>query len=171
MIPGRKEIWVYRSFSAGSGGQTAEFTLTSTKNDLEINWYATPQRFRECQENDGQFIEYAREDGEVLELISPVEQPQLTCGAANDIARITNVQNFTNLRRQAGLDGQVIGQVQLGAQVSVVNPGQYLRYDRCAAACNGTNQNAIKQCIDNNDVWIEVEYDGRRGFLSRKFLQ
>ena len=86
-------------------------------------------------------------------------------------AVITNVQNFTNLRRQAGLNGQVIGQVPLGATVSVVKPGQFLRYDRCAATCNGTNQNAIKQCIDNNDVWIEVDYNGRRGFLSRKFLE
>ena len=93
------------------------------------------------------------------------------CSLANPKARIINVQNFTNLRRQAGLNGRVIGQVPLGATVSVVNPGSFLRYDRCAATCNGTNQNAIKQCIDNNDVWIEVQYNGRRGFLSRKFLE
>ena len=94
-----------------------------------------------------------------------------TCPVDNSLAKITNVQNYTNLRQQAGLNGQVIGQVPLGATVSVVNPGQFLRYDRCAAACNGTNQNAIKQCIDNNDVWIEVQYNGRKGFLSRKFLE
>jgi hypothetical protein len=94
-----------------------------------------------------------------------------SCGVENSVATITNVQNFTNLRQQAGLNGQVIGQVPLGASVSVVNPGNFLRYDRCAATCNGKNQNAIKQCIDNNDVWIEVEHNGRRGFLSRKFLE
>ena len=94
----------------------------------------------------------------------------LSCGINSQTARITNVKSFTNLRQQAG-NGRVIGQVPLGATVSVVNPGQFLRYDRCAAACNGTNQNAIKQCIDNNDVWIEVDYNGRRGFLSRKFLE
>lgn len=98
-------------------------------------------------------------------------QTTFTCSVDNGVAKITNVQNFTNLRREAGLNGQVIGQVPLGATVSVVNPGQFLRYDRCAATCNGTNQNAIKQCIDNNDVWIEVKYNGRRGFLSRKFLE
>jgi hypothetical protein len=98
------------------------------------------------------------------------DRPQ-TCGIMGTSLSITNVQNFTNLRRQAGLNGQVIGQVPLGAQVFVVNPGNFLRRDRCAAACNGTNQNAIKQCIDNNDVWIEVQYNGRRGFLSRKFLE
>ena len=94
-----------------------------------------------------------------------------SCAISNRSAKITNVQNFTNLRRQAGLNGQVTGKVPLGASVSVVNPGQFLRYDRCAAVCNGANQNAIKQCIDNNDVWIEVQYNGRRGFLSRKFLE
>jgi len=93
------------------------------------------------------------------------------CWIEKPSAVITNVQNFTNLRRQAGLNGQVIGQVPLGATVSVVNPGNFLRTERCAATCNGTNQNAIKQCIDNNDVWIEVDYNGRSGFLSRKFLE
>ena len=82
-----------------------------------------------------------------------------------------NVQDFTNLRRQAGLNGSVIAQLPLGATVSVVSPGSFLRYDSCAAACDGTNQTAIKACIDNNYVWTEVEYQGVRGFLSRKFLE
>ena len=99
------------------------------------------------------------------------KQSSWSCGVAKRSAEVANVTNFTNLRRQAGLNGQVIEQVPLGAKVSVINPGNFLRTDRCAAACNGTNQNAIKQCIDNNDVWIEVGYNGRRGFLSRKFLE
>jgi len=101
----------------------------------------------------------------------PNKRSSLSCGVAGRASKIVNVQKFTNLRRQAGLNGQVISQVPLGATVSVVNPGNFLRYDRCAATCNGTNQTAIKQCIDNNDVWIEVDYNGRRGFLSRKFLE
>ena len=95
----------------------------------------------------------------------------LTCPVNDLDARIINVQNFTNLRKQAGLNGRVIGKVSLGETVQIVNPGRYLRYDRCAAACEGSNQNAIKTCVDNNDVWIEVQYKGRRGFLSRKFLE
>ena len=94
-----------------------------------------------------------------------------SCGVNDKKAKVIDVENFTNLRKEAGLNGQVLAQVPLGAQVSVINPGSFLRYDRCAATCNGTNQNAIKQCIDNNDVWIEVQYNGRRGFLSRKFLE
>ena len=109
-----------------------------------------------------------RLDKAISELNNNVEQ---RCAIEENKSKIVNVQNFTNLRRQAGLNGQVIGQVPLGATVSIVNPGNFLRRDRCAGACNGTNQNAIKQCIDNNDVWIEVDYNGRRGFLSRKFLE
>jgi hypothetical protein len=96
---------------------------------------------------------------------------QRTCGILNSNASIDNVQNFTNLRQQAGSNERVIAQVPLGAKVSVISPGSFLRYDRCTAACNGSNQNEIKACIDNNDVWIEVEYNGQKGFLSRKFLQ
>ena len=109
---------------------------------------------------------------ETIRLLSRPAQKRslLSCGIKKPTAIIANVQNYTNLRQQAGLNGQVIGQVPLNATVSVVNPGSFLRYDKCAATCNGTNQNAIKQCIDNNDVWIEVAYNGRRGFLSRKFL-
>jgi hypothetical protein len=93
------------------------------------------------------------------------------CAIHESNAKIVNVQNFTNLRLQAGLDGGIIDRVPLGASVQISNPGSFLRYDRCAATCKGTNQSAIKRCIDNNDVWIEVQYNGRRGFLSRKFLK
>ena len=110
---------------------------------------------------------------ETITLLSRPTQKKslLSCGIKKPRTTIINVQNYTNLRQQAGLNGPVISQVPVNATVSVVNPGSFLRYDRCAATCNGTNQNAIKQCIDNNDVWIEVQYNGRRGFLSRKFLE
>ena len=120
------------------------------------------------QEPSITFAEYEKRLKLALELLV---QDKSNCFLNSSEATITNVQNFTNLRRQAGLNGPVMGQVPLGATVSVVKPGQILNYARCTAACNGTNQNAIKQCIDNNDVWIEVQYNGRRGFLSRKFLE
>ena len=101
----------------------------------------------------------------------PSTPSNLSCGVADSNTRIINVQNYTNLRKQAGLDGGVIGQASLGETVTVSEPGRYLRPERCAAACNGSDQSAIKTCIDNNDVWIEVQYNGRRGFLSRKFLE
>ncbi|MDB0060261.1 hypothetical protein N9E97_02665 [Planktomarina sp.] len=105
-----------------------------------------------------------------VQIVPPKTDKPLTCGISSQAARVTNVDNYTNLRRAAGLNAPVVAQVPEGTAVSVVNPGTFLRYDRCAATCNGSNQNAIKACIDNNDVWIEVLYNGRRGFLSRKFL-
>lgn len=101
----------------------------------------------------------------------PSELSRVTCYIADKTSKIVNVQNFTNLRQQAGLNGRIIGEVAHGEHVRIVDPGGFLPTDRCAASCDGTNQNAIKQCIDDNDVWIEVEYNGRRGFLSRKFLE
>lgn len=116
--------------------------------------------------------DYANTQSRLISYISSLnEGASLACMIEDPTSKIVNVQNFTNLRQQAGLNGRVIGEVGLGEQVRIVSPGRYLRYDRCAAACEGSSQNAIKQCIDNNDVWIEVEYNGQRGFLSRKFLE
>ena len=129
----------------------------------------TPIRDKvEKPEEQWQFEEYLREQ---IKFYTPQKKALNTCSIKELIARISNVENYTNLRQQAGLNGRVIGQVGLGETVKIINPGTYLRYDRCAAACEGSNQNAIKACIDNNDVWIEVQHNGRRGFLSRKFLE
>lgn len=94
----------------------------------------------------------------------------LSCYINERTAKIANVQTFTNLRQQAGLGGRVIGTIPLGETVQVIEPGVILRYERCASACDGSNQESIRSCIDNNDVWIEVQYNGQRGYLSRKFL-
>ena len=106
-----------------------------------------------------------------LTALSRVDIVPITCAFKNTSGSVTNVQNFTNLRQEAYLQSKIIDRVPLGASVKIRQPGTYWRPDKCTATCNGTNQNAIKQCIDNNDVWIEVDYNGRRGFLSRKFLE
>ena len=93
------------------------------------------------------------------------------CWINEQTARISNVQNYTNFRQRAGLNQPVLGQISLGETVTLTNPGSYLRTDRCASICNGSNQQSIKQCIDNNEVWIEVRYRGRVGYLSRKFVE
>lgn len=95
---------------------------------------------------------------------------QNSCGIDEMKLRIDNVQNFTNFRQQPGLRSNVIGKISLGEVVTAVVPGRYLRTERCASACEGTEQEAINRCIDNNEVWIEVRYNGSRGYLSRKFL-
>ncbi|NRP49123.1 hypothetical protein XMV201_000874 [Aliiroseovarius sp. xm-v-201] len=122
----------------------------------------------EKPEEHWQFEEYLLKQ---IQYYRPKIEAPLTCYISERTAKIINVESYTNLRQQAGLRGRVIGRVGLDEEVRIVDPGSFLRYDRCAAACNGTNQNAIKTCVDNNDVWIEVQYNGRRGFLSRKFLE
>ncbi|OAH08385.1 hypothetical protein pfor_12c1419 [Rhodobacteraceae bacterium SB2] len=98
-------------------------------------------------------------------------EARLACGINEQTARISNVQNYTNFRQRAGLNQPVLGQISLGETVTLTNPGSYLRTDRCASICNGSNQQSIKQCIDNNEVWIEVRYRGRVGYLSRNFVE
>ena len=152
--------------NCGTVWSLTEETFFISKSLIATYQPETPLRDL-SQEPSITFAEYEKR----LKLASELLVQGKNCFLNSSEATITNVQNFTNLRRQAGLKGPVISQVPLGATVSVVKPGQIRNYARCTAACNGTNQNAIKQCIDNNDVWIEVQYNGSRGFLSRKFLE
>lgn len=94
----------------------------------------------------------------------------LKCGVDTNASKIVNVSDYTNFRMQPGLGSRVIGRIRLGDYVSIVNPGSFLRTERCASACEGIKQEAINRCIDNNEVWIEVIHKGSRGYLSRKFL-
>ena len=94
-----------------------------------------------------------------------------TCALATRYGQIDNVERFTNLRSRAGIDNPIITQVPLGAIVTLVNPNRYYATQRCLQACDGANQVAIDQCIDNNEVWVEVTYSSRSGFLSRGFVQ
>ena len=94
----------------------------------------TPIRDKvEKPEEQWQFEEYLREQ---IKFYTPQKKALNTCSINELTARISNVQNYTNLRQKAGLQGRVIGQISLGETVSVVNPGDFLRYDRCAAACD-----------------------------------
>ena len=122
----------------------------------------------EKPEEGWQFEEYLRKQ---IEYYKPQKKSLNTCWVNEQTARISNVQNYTNFRQRAGLNQPVLGQISLGERVTLTNPGTYLRTDRCASICNESNQQLIKQCIDNNEVWIEVRYRGRVGYLSRKFVE
>lgn len=96
---------------------------------------------------------------------------QLTCPLDDRNSQISNVNEFTNLRREAGLENEIIARVPLGASVAAAEPDSYLATQRCLDACREDNQQKIAQCISDNEIWVEVLYNGRRGFLSRKFVQ
>ena len=95
----------------------------------------------------------------------------LTCWINKPIAQIANVKDFTHFRQQAGQNGRIIGQIPVGYNVTLIDPTSYLRTNQCASICEGENQTSIKQCIVNNEVWIEVQYQGINGFVSRKVLK
>ena len=170
-----KVVLKYYDRDRYSSVRASVITLGKENDVSGAKLYSPDTSYLEAHRLPKQSIEQFAKNIKSLGVRTPKEEdkrfitPQ--CFISSSTSIIKNVQNFTNLRRQAGLNGRVIAQVPLGTAVSVVNPGNFLRTERCAATCNGTNQNAIKQCIDNNDVWIEVEYNGRRGFLSRKFLK
>ncbi|MDF1726330.1 MAG: hypothetical protein P1U53_01145 [Sulfitobacter sp.] len=94
-----------------------------------------------------------------------------SCQIETTASQVTNVSEYTNLREKPGLGNQVIARVPLGAEVNHLSPGQYFATQRCLTACQSDQQGLISECVDGNEVWIEVSYSGRRGFLSRKFLQ
>lgn len=101
---------------------------------------------------------------------SVVTDNQDICWITQPIARIVNVSQFTNLRAGAGISQPIVGRVPLGATVMQVNQGGYYATQRCLQICNGGDQRQIAQCIEGNEVWIEVQYNGQYGFLSRQFL-
>jgi hypothetical protein len=103
--------------------------------------------------------------------VADVTSIDKACSISSSETKIQNVSNFTNLRSTADSQAEVIDRVPLGASVKVKEPRVIWTFERCFAECGGNNQSAINACIDNNDVWIEVEYRGLTGFLSRKFLE
>lgn len=59
----------------------------------------------------------------------------------------------------------------MSTTVTVTNPGTYLKTQSCASICIGKNKQSIDECIANDEVWKEVQHQGRRGYLSRRFLK
>jgi hypothetical protein len=102
-------------------------------------------------------------------IFSPIDSE--SCSLPGVYGRVVNVTDYTNLRSRAGLQNPVIARVPLHTTITQPYPGRYLATQRCLQACEGGNQTAIQQCIDNNEVWIEVRYNNRSGFLSRRFLR
>lgn len=101
----------------------------------------------------------------------PAERTATTCHLDAPQARITNVNQFTNLRSSAGIAQPIITRVPLNATITQANVGGYYATQRCLDICDRGDQRQVTQCIENNEVWIEVNYEGRYGFLSRQFLE
>ena len=108
------------------------------------------------------------------------------CWLTSPTARVTNVNEYVNLRRQPDFSARVIRRVPLGEQV------RPLRYDNitvigrerdrqsCISACQAFGANhedqvardRVQGCIEDNFVWYEItDTRGNRGWVSRKFLE
>jgi len=108
------------------------------------------------------------------------------CWLTSSIARITNVNEYANLRRQPDFSAPVIRQVPLGEGVrplrfdNITVIGQERDRQSCINACQAFARNAedpaardrAQQCIQDNMIWYEItDARGNRGWVSRRFLE
>jgi len=110
----------------------------------------------------------------------------LSCWLSAPVARVTNVNEYVNLRRQPDFAAPVIRQVPLGEQMrptqfdNVTIIGDQRTYDACVSACQAFGRNPddrragdqAQQCISENLLWYEItDARGNRGWVSRQFLE
>lgn len=108
------------------------------------------------------------------------------CWLNAPIARITNVNEYVNLRRRPDFNAPVIREVPLGEQVrptqfdNVMITGGHRSYDACVNACQAysrspidrPSEDRVQKCIDDNMLWYEItDARGNRGWVSRRFLE
>jgi hypothetical protein len=125
---------------------------------------------------------------DVVQVVNSVvnSKPSFSCWLTSPTARVHNVNEYVNLRRQPDFSARVIRQVPLGEQVrplrfdnlSVI--GQERDRQSCINACQAFGANSedrsardrVQQCIDDNMLWYEItDARGNRGWVSRKFLE
>jgi hypothetical protein len=94
----------------------------------------------------------------------------ISCTGSQGGGRIVNVQNFVNMRNGPGFDFAIMGQIPLGARVSVPE-NRVWATDRCIDSCRSGNVDEINRCIENDEVWIIVDYQGTHGTISRRFVE
>ena len=110
----------------------------------------------------------------------------ISCWLSATKARVANVNEYTNLRRQPDFSAQVIRQMPLGESVwmqradNITVIGQERDRQSCINACRafGTNRDdsaardRAQQCINDNMLWYEItDARGNRGWVSRKFVE
>ena len=109
-----------------------------------------------------------------------------SCWLTSPTARVTNVNEYVNLRRQPDFAAPVIRQVPFAERVRLIEantmwiieaqPGRELCFEACQAVDanpqDTTAAGRAQQCIDDNMLWYEItDARGNRGWVSRKFLE
>lgn len=118
-------------------------------------------------------------------LLTTQDRP-LSCWLTSPNARVANVNEYTNLRRQPDFSAPVIRQVPLGERVraqradNITIIGQERDRQSCISACQAFGRNPgdrtardrAQQCIQDNMLWYEItDARGNRGWVSRRFLE
>jgi len=108
------------------------------------------------------------------------------CWLTSPTARITNVNEFVNLRRQPDFSAPVVRQIPVAERVRATRAdnitiiGQERDRRSCINACEACGRNAddrvardrAQQCIQDNMIWHEVtDARGNRGWVSRRYLE
>ena len=109
------------------------------------------------------------------------EVDSLSCLIRSAQARVINVNEYVNLRREANFSAPVLRQVPLGEAVRVVSTRSARVTGRsCLDACEVVDRPGAaasvraqaRSCIADHTVWVEVSDNrGNRGWISRHFLR
>lgn len=110
-----------------------------------------------------------------------------SCWLSGRVLRVTNVDNYVNVRAQPGFDAPVVDEATLNSILVALDTSRVSYYgnsaivDRCDAVCDfensqgaprGSFERELKMCFDENVMWYEVKtLNGSRGFVSGKFLE
>ncbi len=108
------------------------------------------------------------------------------CWLFGGAARVVNVNEYVNMRRQPGFSAPIVRRVPLGERLQLAGSGNAQGFgsarqrQNCQNACQALDRNPsdaaararAQQCIDDNVIWYEVlDERGNRGWISRRFLQ
>ncbi len=109
-----------------------------------------------------------------------------SCWLQTADARISNVENFVNMRSTASLSSRVVRQIPAGEIVTLRDPARPTAAnandrDRqaCVNTCNSLRDNPddaqaaerAAECIGNNVIWYQVrDSTGNTGWISRNYL-
>lgn len=133
---------------------------------------------------EGAYTHCASGSANILDVVNSM--PSFSCWLTSPTARVTNVNEYVNLRRQPDFSARVIRRVPLGEQVRPVRfdnlsvIGQERARHSCINACQAFGANPddrsardrVQKCIDDNMLWYEItDARGNRGWVSRKFLK
>lgn len=110
----------------------------------------------------------------------------LSCWLFSSTARITNVNEYVNLRQRPDFSARIIRQIPFRESVqalradNVIVVGKERDRQTCISACRTFNadiddrnaQSRAQQCINDNMLWYEItDAQGNTGWVSRKFLE